>query len=250
MVASIVVAKGTTDSDGDGVPDDADVCCQSPAHVTVDTEGRPVGDHDLDCDVDLDDYPFDIDLDDFAKFQVNFTGPLEGDSSCPLDPFAAELLFKHNEARAAISDGTFPGQPEAEPDLPALVWDDALASAAQAWADTCTITLDPNRATSYEELGGVLDQGRWVGVHAFWAGGLSYPPFEFWISEASNYNYEANTCSAEEICSHYTQVVWAHTTRLGCGKSTCDSSPWRYHYYCYYYLGGNYGGQRPYETTP
>lgn len=55
-------------SDGDGVDDADDVCCQTPPGVPVDSTGRPLGDLDLDCDVDQAD---------FAIFQRAYTGPLE-----------------------------------------------------------------------------------------------------------------------------------------------------------------------------
>jgi len=44
------------DADGDGVPDDIDVCCGTPLGVSVDAAGRPLGDLDDDCDVDLADH--------------------------------------------------------------------------------------------------------------------------------------------------------------------------------------------------
>ncbi len=43
------------DTDNDGVPNVEDVCPFSPVGAGVDAEGRPHGDIDLDCDVDLDD---------------------------------------------------------------------------------------------------------------------------------------------------------------------------------------------------
>jgi hypothetical protein len=54
-----------TDSDGDNVMDARDVCPNTPPFVTsVNSWGRPVGDYDSDCDVDLND---------FATFAANFT---------------------------------------------------------------------------------------------------------------------------------------------------------------------------------
>ncbi|MCP4590843.1 MAG: formylglycine-generating enzyme family protein [bacterium] len=55
------------DSDGDGVDDPIDVCENTPAGTVVDSQGRPWGDADRDCDTDLDD---------FALFQQGLTGPL------------------------------------------------------------------------------------------------------------------------------------------------------------------------------
>ena len=55
------------DIDDDGVPNDDDVCDYTPLGTAVDSEGRPLGDIDKDCDTDLADY---------ALFQDGFTGPL------------------------------------------------------------------------------------------------------------------------------------------------------------------------------
>lgn len=53
------------DIDNDGVQNDVDVCDFTRVVAAVDSEGRPLGDIDLDCDTDLDD---------FKLFQTGFTG--------------------------------------------------------------------------------------------------------------------------------------------------------------------------------
>lgn len=63
---AVNVSTAPLDSDGDGVNDEDDQCPNSAPGAIVDAVGRPKGDFDLDCDVDLDD---------FAVFQNNFTGP-------------------------------------------------------------------------------------------------------------------------------------------------------------------------------
>lgn len=63
---SVQVTPTAGDGDQDGVPDDIDVCPASAPGAIVDSFGRPLGDFDLDCDVDLTDY---------AVLQINFTGP-------------------------------------------------------------------------------------------------------------------------------------------------------------------------------
>ncbi|MHC5112642.1 MAG: right-handed parallel beta-helix repeat-containing protein, partial [Planctomycetota bacterium] len=62
------------DEDNDGVLDTQDVCCNTPPEIAVDGEGRPRGDIDLDCDVDLDDY---------RMLSANLTGSLEHGTPCP-----------------------------------------------------------------------------------------------------------------------------------------------------------------------
>ena len=54
------------DCDGDGIFDGKDVCPCVLAPGGVDDDGRPLGDLDGDCDVDMDD---------FTIMQQNFTGP-------------------------------------------------------------------------------------------------------------------------------------------------------------------------------
>lgn len=64
LLASVCRAD---DIDGDGVPEPGDVCPNTPPGIPVDSAGRPRGDLDLDCDVDMDDV---------VIFQTAFTGPL------------------------------------------------------------------------------------------------------------------------------------------------------------------------------
>ncbi len=55
------------DLDQDGIEDSKDACPRTPANVAVDDAGRPWGDFDLDCDVDL------LDM---ARILKSFTGAL------------------------------------------------------------------------------------------------------------------------------------------------------------------------------
>ena len=102
LVGILAVAPATlaVDSDQDGVDDALDVCCDTPAGIAVDDDGRPVGDLDDDCDSDLDDYSLLFvnfgepdsgmaDLITFATFQANFTGDVNAAGACcaaSLDP--------------------------------------------------------------------------------------------------------------------------------------------------------------------
>jgi hypothetical protein len=58
----------SNDADDDGVLDPFDVCGATPNGTPVDAQGRPIGDTDLDCDVDLHD---------FGRLQDSFTGVLK-----------------------------------------------------------------------------------------------------------------------------------------------------------------------------
>jgi hypothetical protein len=67
VLLSATALLSAADNDGDGVDDAVDVCCETPPNVEVDELGRPVGDMDGDCDVDLHD---------FSYIQSNLTGPI------------------------------------------------------------------------------------------------------------------------------------------------------------------------------
>lgn len=73
IVATLGTAALAVDSDLDGVDDALDVCCATPPGVPVDEHGRPLGDLDLDCDVDLEDA---------AIFWSAYTGPLPFQAPC------------------------------------------------------------------------------------------------------------------------------------------------------------------------
>jgi len=71
---SLTFTFGQPDTDGDGVVDTDDVCCNTPLGVDVDAQGRPIGDLDFDCDNDLED---------FFLFSHGVTGPLSEPADCP-----------------------------------------------------------------------------------------------------------------------------------------------------------------------
>lgn len=89
----------TPDPDGDGVHFDEDVCPDTPAWVMVDAMGRPLGDLDGDCDVDMAD---------FSLYQENMTGPLSSDGSgaCCLPDATCAVL---TAGECAASHGVYRG---------------------------------------------------------------------------------------------------------------------------------------------
>ncbi|HRX83874.1 MAG TPA: Kazal-type serine protease inhibitor domain-containing protein [Phycisphaerae bacterium] len=86
LVGSVLIAPArAADADGDGVDDANDVCCGTPTGILVNSQGRPVGDLDGDCDCDLVDY---------WMFQQSFTGPLSGCCALNSDCAAGEYCAK------------------------------------------------------------------------------------------------------------------------------------------------------------
>ncbi|MQL74780.1 hypothetical protein Taro_007146 [Colocasia esculenta] len=65
-----------------------------------------------------------------------------------------------------------------------------------------------------------------------------------WENEKQYYDYASNSCIGEQVCRHYTQVVWADTKRVGCGHAKCDNGVDIV--VCNYDPSGNVGIQWPY----
>ncbi len=150
------------------------------------------------------------------------------------DPKLAGMVAAHNAVRAAASPA--PASP-----LTPLQWNDDDAAAAKAWAAQCRFEHNPGRGVRGENI--------------FAAAGQAITPekvVKSWAGEAKNYSYATNQCSG--TCGHYTQVVWADTTHLGCAAQTCTSgSPfgsgaggaWEL-WVCDYSPPGNFVGKKPY----
>ena len=76
-----------------------------------------------------------------------------------------------------------------------------------------------------------------------------------WYDEVSDYTFDTGACTPGKMCGHYTQVVWADTTTLGCGTARCSSATDAgvaldgndvNILVCNYAPPGNVGSQQPY----
>lgn len=138
------------------------------------------------------------------------------------------ITAAHNEARASVN-------PAAKTPLPPLVWSPQIASVAQAWADRC----------DFSHSNGNYGENLFAGGGQYTAQAV----VDTWVSEKKNFNYASNGCTG--VCGHYTQVVWAKSTQLGCGVATCTKNNpfgggnWTI-WVCNYDPPGNYIGELPY----
>ena len=141
-----------------------------------------------------------------------------------------EILNSHNELRKKTSAS-----------IPDLVWSEEIASYAQEWANHLSKTKNcglehrkgANRVKRYGEnlfaMYGASADGKKV--------------TEDWYSEIADYTYSSNSCKSGKVCGHYTQVIWAKSTELGCGMAKCKRGEvW----VCNYNPPGNFVGQKPY----
>ncbi len=170
----------------------------------------------------------------------NATAPADGGGGTdgPIsttDPTsAAEWLTAHNDARANA------GPPTPNPTLSPLTWNNAGAATASAWAAGCMWMHNPNRGNFGENIA------------AFTGSSSPTATVKLWNDEKADYNYAANSCPMGKQCGHYTQLVWANTTSVGCAQATCTSgspfsgSPNWHFLVCDYAPPGNFNGQKPY----
>ncbi|KAI2649064.1 Cysteine-rich secretory protein LCCL domain-containing 1 [Labeo rohita] len=155
------------------------------------------------------------------------------------------ILDLHNKLRGKV-------YPQAS-NMEYMVWDTELERSAQEWAETCLWEHGP---------AGLLPQiGQNLGVH--W--GRYRPPtshVQAWYDEVKDYSFpypqECNphcpfTCSGP-VCTHYTQLVWATSSRIGCAINVCyNMNVWgqiwakAVYLVCNYSPKGNWWGYAPYK---
>jgi hypothetical protein len=132
-----------------------------------------------------------------------------------------------------------------------LRWDPIAAQVAQSWANRCAFMHDPGASDDYASRGGAGGLGENIA-----AGAPSQSVGDAvasWIGEKADYDHATNTCAQGKSCGHYTQIVWAATTGVGCAHVSCTTdSPfgssfpsWDFSV-CDYSPPGNFVGQPPY----
>ncbi len=140
------------------------------------------------------------------------------------------MLGGHNRERAALR-------------LPPLVWDDDLAAAARGYANEMAAT---GRFAHAEQPQGPGRQGEnlWTGTRA------AYRYDEMlghWLGERRYYVNAAtpgfSTTGRWQDASHYSQIVWRGTRRIGCAMASNRRDDFLA---CRYWPPGNVVGQTAY----
>lgn len=73
-----------------------------------------------------------------------------------------------------------------------------------------------------------------------------------WYGELKDYNFRTgNARKSGAAIGHFTQIVSARSTQVGCGTATCKSGEWTNHYWvCDYAPHGNMNGQFTSNVKP
>uniref|UniRef100_A0A8C8ZAL0 R3H domain containing like n=1 Tax=Prolemur simus TaxID=1328070 RepID=A0A8C8ZAL0_PROSS len=154
------------------------------------------------------------------------------------------LLDYHNHIRASV-------HPPAA-NMEYMVWDERLARSAEAWATRCIWAHGPSQLMRYVGQNLSIHSGRYRSVVDL---------MKSWSEEKQHLFPALKDCDPHcpwhcrgSACSHYTQMVWASSSRLGCAIHTCSrinvwGSTWHQAVYlvCNYAIKGNWIGEAPYK---
>jgi pathogenesis-related protein 1 len=133
------------------------------------------------------------------------------------------LIAAHNDWRARYN-------------TPPLAWDANLAAVAQNWADQMAASGNFDHRPD-NQFGENISMGT---SGAFPAKAV----VDGWGAEDANFDRASLTCAPGAECGHFTQVVWAQTARVGCGKAT--GSDGNDYWVCNYDPAGNMAGASPF----
>ncbi|CAH2071301.1 unnamed protein product, partial [Iphiclides podalirius] len=158
----------------------------------------------------------------------------------------------HNSRRLQLAKGQVPGQPPAS-GMKLMVWDDELAAKAAKWASKNHFAHNPDKTIGSRRFN--------TGENLYWYATTS-PNHKInidsclksWFDEYRHYTYAPLTMrnfdgSSKHQIGHYTQMAWANTMYVGCAISQYGNGNLKeFLVVCNYGPGGNYLGQKPYET--
>jgi hypothetical protein len=174
------------------------------------------------------------------------------------------ILCRMNEIRSQVAlgtisdDGTNGAWPVAT-NMKRMQWDENLATVAQNYADECNYAHNSSRGTDYATLTGLSGPAVGENIAARWSSATTdsanalaalESAFTGWNGENDLWHYDTiNTSSWDSGFGHFTQHVWADTTRVGCGQAWCLDGGWNMVFtVCNFYTAGNYWNRYPYES--
>ncbi|XP_001603551.4 venom allergen 5-like [Nasonia vitripennis] len=167
-----------------------------------------------------------------------------------------KVLNLHNELRQRVARGqehrgSLGPQPAAT-NMAHLTWDNELEKIAQTWASQCNFAHDSCRDVERFNVGQNI-------AYTATTGDISTLDVEQlvknWYDEVKNYNHNqvarfgAVRGNGGKQIGHYTQLVWADTTKLGCGAIKYKDGKFnKFYLVCNYGPSGNWIGEPVYQT--
>ncbi|XP_004623939.1 GLIPR1-like protein 2, partial [Octodon degus] len=126
--------------------------------------------------------------------------------------FINEYVDLHNELRGQVSPGGA--------NLRFMTWDVALSRTARAWGKKCVF----ERNIHLEEVQmahptfNPVGENMWVGPESEFNASIV---IRSWYEERKKYTFDNDSCSAD--CSHYIQLVWDSSYKVGCAVTACPT---------------------------
>ncbi|XP_076630607.1 venom allergen 3-like [Colletes latitarsis] len=161
-----------------------------------------------------------------------------------------EIVNKHNELRQRVASGQEKrGRPGPQPpaaNMQLMSWDDELAEIAQRWANQCKFGHDSCRNVARFSV------GQNVGI-TMTTGTPNTKPSDIimmWYNEVEKMDRNlVNKLTNIQDVGHYTQLVWANSNKIGCGKVVYKEGGWtKYYFVCNYGPTGNMIGEPIYQV--
>jgi len=164
------------------------------------------------------------------------------------------IVEKHNQLRQKVASGKEKrgknGPQPAAIHMPDLTWDEELETIAQRWANQCFQVHDGCRDVERFKVG--------QNIAATSSSGENKSTLEemiqSWYDEVRNFDRRYISAFTDDedddIVGHYTQIVWADTTKIGCGRMKFKEKKtgWNTHFLvCNYGPSGNVEGEKIYQ---
>ena len=149
-------------------------------------------------------------------------------AAAPASPtqFRNRVLALHNAERAAVR-------------LPPLVWDNDLAAGASAWGVHLASTGLSDHSDRHARRG--IGENIWSAAHSAYR---SDDGVKLWISDKRTFVpgvFPDVSTSGWYSVSHYTQIIWPRTRRIGCALASNGRADYLV---CRYSPAGNIDGVR------
>ncbi|XP_071345867.1 C-type lectin domain family 18 member A-like [Trachinotus anak] len=138
----------------------------------------------------------------------------------------SQIVAQHNRLRSRV-------KPMAA-NMQKMEWDEKLALLAKERAASCHTDPSPQHSSTFSLIG-------W-NTHLSARGVASFSDIiASWFEEGKDFLYLSGQCRENTSCQHYTQLVWATSSHVGCASQLCQRGGdlWDI-FICAYYPGGNW----------
>ena len=186
------------------------------------------------------------------------------------DSQRADIVRIHNVYRNQAASGTQLADTTTNYILPqasnmkTIAWDTELEALAQNYTNTLPTVHNPTRTIPSHPSDYIGENMYWAGrstsavlAPGTWNASLGvaawFKEVQYWNGDVTNYGSQTTT----QVVGHFTQVIWAESTRVGCGVSDCVTSvagvsytmyTQKVTFVCDYWNGGNYIGMGIYQV--